>query len=102
MRCSPSAATARASTRVEDLDLCLRLAERGRLANLPETLLHYRHHLRKTSNARAGEHRRLANEVLRDARLRRGLDVSSGDELPALASRDAAPSTTGASGCARR
>jgi hypothetical protein len=68
---------------VEDLDLYLRLAERGRLANLPETLLRYRHHLRKSTSARAGEHRRLTNEVLRDARLRRGLPLA-GFELPAL------------------
>jgi hypothetical protein len=68
----------------EDLDLYLRLAERGRLANLPETLLHYRHHLRKTSNACAGEHRRVTNQVLRDARRRRGL--ADDFELPALSS----------------
>jgi hypothetical protein len=71
---------------VEDLDLYLRLAERGRLANLPETLLQYRHHLRKSTYALGAEHRRIANEALRDARLRRGLDVSSGFEMPALAS----------------
>jgi GT2 family glycosyltransferase len=69
----------------EDLDLCLRLAERGRLANLPETLLRYRHHLRKTSNACAGEHRRITNLVLADARRRRGLPLE-GFELPALSS----------------
>jgi len=68
----------------EDLDLYLRLAERGRLANLPDTLLEYRHHLRKTSNACAAEHRRVTNEVLRDARRRRGLAASGGFELPAL------------------
>jgi glycosyltransferase involved in cell wall biosynthesis len=70
---------------VEDLDLCLRLAERGRLANLPETLLRYRHHLRKSTYALGSEHRRLANLVLRDARLRRGLELASGFEMPALA-----------------
>ncbi len=71
---------------VEDLDLYLRLAERGHLANLPETLLQYRHHLHKSTYTLGGEHRRIANAVLRDARLRRGLDVSSGFEMPALAS----------------
>jgi GT2 family glycosyltransferase len=71
----------------EDLDLYLRLAERGRLANLPETLLRYRHHLRKTSNACAGEHRAVTNQVLRDARRRRGLDPSERFELPALSSQ---------------
>jgi glycosyltransferase involved in cell wall biosynthesis len=70
----------------EDLDLYLRLAERGRLANLPETLLRYRHHLRKTSNARAEENRRSTNEVLHEARRRRGLPLAGGFELPALAS----------------
>ncbi|MFI5215419.1 MAG: glycosyltransferase family 2 protein [Candidatus Limnocylindria bacterium] len=70
---------------VEDLDLCLRLAERGRLANLPETLLEYRHHLRKSTYALGSEHRRLANRVLRDAQLRRGLDAASGYQMPALA-----------------
>jgi glycosyltransferase involved in cell wall biosynthesis len=68
----------------EDLDLYLRLAERGRLANLPDTLLRYRHHLRKTSNSCAGEHRRVTNAVLRDARRRRGL--AEDFELPALSS----------------
>jgi glycosyltransferase involved in cell wall biosynthesis len=71
----------------EDLDLYLRLAERGQLANLPETLLRYRHHLRKTSHARAGEQRAATNEVLRDARCRRGLDLSDDFELPALSSQ---------------
>lgn len=70
---------------VEDLELCLRLAERGRLANLPETLLQYRHHLRKSTYAMGSEHRRITNAVLRDARLRRGLDVSSGFEMPVFA-----------------
>lgn len=70
---------------VEDLELCLRLAERGRLANLPETLLEYRHHLRKSTYALGSEHRRLANRVLRDARLRRGLDAAGGYQMPAPA-----------------
>ena len=39
---------------VEDLDLYLRLAERGRLANLPETLLRYRHHLRQDEQRARG------------------------------------------------
>jgi glycosyltransferase involved in cell wall biosynthesis len=66
----------------EDVDLCLRLAERGRLANLPETLLRYRHHLRKTTY-NCVDYRRLMHDVLRDARQRRGLDPSRGIELPA-------------------
>jgi len=71
---------------VEDLDLYLRLAERGHLANLPETLLQYRHHLRKSTYEKGSEHRRIVNVVLRDARLRRGLGAAAGFELPPAAS----------------
>jgi len=35
----------------EDFDLCLRLSESGRVANLPQTLLYYRQHLASTANA---------------------------------------------------
>ncbi len=66
----------------EDVDLYLRLAERGRLANLPETLLRYRHHLRKTTHACEHEHRRSLNQVLRDAHRRRGLAPAPALELP--------------------
>ena len=69
----------------EDIDLYLRLAERGRLANLPETLLQYRHHLRNTTHACEHEHRRIVNEVLREARLRRGLDAAPSLGLPPAA-----------------
>lgn len=63
----------------EDLDLFLRLAEVGRLANLPEVLLTYRQHV-----ASVGYKRRLiqverASAAVSDARRRRGLgDVGSG------------------------
>ena len=57
----------------EDVDLYLRLAEKGRLANLPDTLLEHRLHLRKVSAERAGEQRRQLLAILRDARRRRGL-----------------------------
>jgi hypothetical protein len=65
----------------EDLDLYLRLAERGRVANLPETLLEYRQHVRKVSIERANEQRRAGNAVLRDARRRRGLEESAAAPL---------------------
>jgi glycosyltransferase involved in cell wall biosynthesis len=68
----------------EDLDLYLRLAEKGRLANLPDTLLEHRLHVGKVSAERAGEQRRRAIAIVRDARLRRGLPLE-GDRLPAVA-----------------
>jgi glycosyltransferase involved in cell wall biosynthesis len=57
----------------EDLDLYLRLAEKGRLANLRDTLLEHRLHIGKVSAERAGEQRSRALAILRGARLRRGL-----------------------------
>jgi hypothetical protein len=35
---------------IEDLDLYLRLSERGQLANLPEVYLHYRQHLQSVNS----------------------------------------------------
>lgn len=60
----------------EDLDLWLRLAEIGRLANLPEALLRYRMHPKSVSHARSEQQWRTVTEVLRDAYRRRGLDAS--------------------------
>ena len=68
----------------EDLDLYLRLAEKGCLANLPDTLLEHRLHVGKVSAERAGAQRRQMLVILRDARLRRGLRVE-GDWLPPVA-----------------
>jgi glycosyltransferase involved in cell wall biosynthesis len=75
----------------EDLDLYLRLAERGRLANLAQVLLEYRQHPAKVSARRAGEQIRTANAVIRAARRRRGIEEgaelpmrSGPDELPAI------------------
>jgi glycosyltransferase involved in cell wall biosynthesis len=57
----------------EDLDLFLRLAEHGRLANLPDVLLEYRQHLAKVSSTRKREQQVAQDAVLREARVRRGL-----------------------------
>ena len=57
----------------EDFDLFLRLAEHGRLANLPDVLLEYRQHPAKVSSTRRGEQRRAKDAVLLEARVRRGL-----------------------------
>jgi len=74
----------------EDLDLYLRLAEKGCLANLSECLLEYRLHVRKVSAQRSGEQRRKALAIVRDARLRRGLAPDAENGLPPVAERLAA------------
>jgi glycosyltransferase involved in cell wall biosynthesis len=64
---------------IEDIDLFLRLAEYGRIANLPEVLLHYRIHASNISKA-ASYHDtidRVYVEVVRDARRRRNLPEAS-------------------------
>ncbi|HEY8155819.1 MAG TPA: glycosyltransferase family 2 protein [Myxococcota bacterium] len=70
----------------EDLDLYLRLAEKGRLANLRDTLLEHRLHIGKVSAERAGEQRRQLLAILRDARMRRGLPPEA-VSLPPVAER---------------
>ncbi|HUY31712.1 MAG TPA: glycosyltransferase [Pirellulales bacterium] len=65
----------------EDMDLCLRLAERGRLANLAEVLIEYRLHFQHESFRRFERARELARNVLADSYRRRGLSFSD-DVLP--------------------
>ena len=55
----------------EDLDLCLRLAERGRLANLPEVLLKYRQHFSTITYGQYQQMWRDDDEIVRQAYLRR-------------------------------
>jgi glycosyltransferase involved in cell wall biosynthesis len=60
---------------LEDVDLFLRLAERGRIVNLPEVLLQYRIHANNVSKT-ASYHSKIAREfveIVRDARRRRNL-----------------------------
>jgi glycosyltransferase involved in cell wall biosynthesis len=60
---------------IEDVDLFLRLAERGRIANLPEVLLLYRIHAENISKA-PSYHDAIEwayVQIVRDARRRRGL-----------------------------
>ncbi len=58
----------------EDLDLYLRLAERGRLANLPELLFEVRRHAQSTTRTRSGARAAaLKLELAGAARARRGL-----------------------------
>ena len=59
----------------EDLDLWLRLAEVGKLANLPEVLVRYRIHGKNASVGDAGKEHRLVKtlEILERAFVRRGI-----------------------------
>jgi glycosyltransferase involved in cell wall biosynthesis len=63
---------------VDDLDLFLRLAETGKLANLPDPLLRYRQHTESINRTRAAEQARLADACVREAYRRRGRDVPHG------------------------
>jgi len=57
----------------EDLDLFLRLAERGQVVNLPDVLTEYRQHLASEGYARRQLQIRCADAAANSARLRRGL-----------------------------
>ena len=56
----------------QDLDLWLRLAEVGRLANLPDVLLKYRYHPQSVGFTKFEEQRRVKSIILQDAYTRRG------------------------------
>jgi glycosyltransferase involved in cell wall biosynthesis len=66
---------------VEDLDLFLRLAEVGRVANLPDVLLKYRKHPTSVNARRAAHQKVVGKQVLEDACRRRGLPMPTGDAL---------------------
>ena len=57
----------------EDLELFLRMAEVGRMANLPEVLLEWRRHPRAVGSEQRREQRKTQNRILAAARRRRGL-----------------------------
>lgn len=57
----------------EDLDLFLRLAERGQLANLPDVLLQWRMHLASTGTTKRVAQRAAAATAVREAHERRGI-----------------------------
>ncbi len=59
----------------EDFDLYLRLAEVGKLANLPEVLVEYRHHLRSVCYTDGDQLRKDAQRAVREALIRRGKDI---------------------------
>jgi glycosyltransferase involved in cell wall biosynthesis len=57
----------------EEMDLFLRLAEIGKLANLPEVLILYRQHLQSFCYAQGNQLRIFGRRATQEARLRRGL-----------------------------
>ena len=63
---------------VEDLDLFLRLAERGRLANIEQFLLNYRQHTESVNRTRSAQQAELADACVRDAYQRRGQTPPAG------------------------
>ncbi len=76
----------------EVIDLHLRLAEIGRLANLPESLYEYRQNVTGVCFTRAHEVRSKQDAGIREALLRRGLSPDAAPERPPLsfpATRDA-------------
>lgn len=62
----------------EDLDLFLRLAEVGRIANLPDTLLLYRQHPQSVNRTRFEQQARLITAAVREAAGRRGVSLTAG------------------------
>ncbi len=70
----------------EDVDLYLRLAEVGRLANLPDVLLEYRRHPRAVGAAHRREQRSTLKRILADTARRRGLLEHETRVLPDLPS----------------
>lgn len=61
----------------EDLDFFLRLAEYGKVANLPDIVLHYRQHLSSIGYSKSEIQQRSAIDALRAAYERRGLPFPS-------------------------
>ena len=66
----------------EDFDLFLRLAEIGKLANIPEVLLKYRQHLSSIGYLHGNKQADSAVRAVKDACLRRGLDYKSASLHP--------------------
>lgn len=66
---------------VEDLDLFLRLAEIGELANLPEVLLSYRVHAKSVSHAHTAQQHKAGLRAVKAACARRGIPFRRESEL---------------------
>lgn len=61
----------------EDIDLFLRLAECGRVHNLPDILLHYRQHAKSIGYAKRKEQVASIQRAINDAQKRRGITVDA-------------------------
>lgn len=61
----------------EDLDLLLRFAEIGKLANLPEVLLEYRQHVDSVGYSKREKQVKATIRAVNDAKIRRGLPLST-------------------------
>ncbi|HYO11545.1 MAG TPA: glycosyltransferase [Tepidisphaeraceae bacterium] len=59
----------------EDLDLFLRLAEVGKLANLPDVLLQYRQHLGSVNFTKYEQQKAVKRQIVADAYKRRGMPM---------------------------
>lgn len=57
---------------LEDLDLFLRLAEVGKLANLPDVLLRYRQHFGSVTHRKEAEQNRIRQAIYDETAVRRG------------------------------
>lgn len=62
---------------MEDLDLFIRLAEYGRLANLPQVLLKYRQHITSICYSRARDQLMQMQSIFREAAQRRGKMITT-------------------------
>jgi glycosyltransferase involved in cell wall biosynthesis len=62
----------------QDHDLFLRLAEHGKLANLPDVLLQYRQHFQSITLAKSKQQGDMIEAILREAYARRGLTMPTG------------------------
>ena len=68
----------------EDVDVYLRLAEIGRLANLPDVLLRYRRHFTSVTASRQAEHGEALRRGLQSAYRRRGVPPPAEEPLRLL------------------
>jgi hypothetical protein len=59
----------------EDLDLFLRLAEVGKLANMPDVLLQYRQHLGSVNYTKYEQQKAVKRQIVAEAYRRRGLPM---------------------------
>jgi len=65
----------------QDLDLFLKLAEMGKLANIPEKLIDYRQHFSSANRAKKDEQRRLKFQIVSEAAARRRIDPPKESDL---------------------